>query len=168
MEVINPERLGRWFFLFKTGRHNCTIQKSELKTKKQDRTIKESEVKTNRHNRPIQKSELKTKKQDRTIKESELKTNRHNRPIQKSELDINRLYRPIQSEDRIGIGISINRTFRPPLLIYPYVEPMRHLFTLMLSQRETYLLMLSQWVTHLPLSWVKEKLIYPYSESTQK
>ncbi len=77
--------------------------------------IKESELKTNRHNRPIQKSELETKKQDRTIKESELKTNRHNRPIQKSELDINRLYRPIQSEDRIGIGKSINRTFRPPL-----------------------------------------------------
>ncbi len=51
------------------------------------------------------------------IKESELKTNRHNRPIQKSELDINRLYRPIQSEDRIGIGRSINRTFRPPLPI---------------------------------------------------
>ena len=65
----------------------------------------------------IQKSELKTKKQDRTIKESELKTNRHNRPIQKSELDINRLYRPIKSEDRIGLGISINRTFRPPLHI---------------------------------------------------
>ena len=59
---------------------------SELKTKKQDRTIKESELKTNRHNQPIQKSELKTKKQDRTIKESELKSNRHNRPIQKSEL----------------------------------------------------------------------------------
>ena len=94
-----------------------TIQKSELKTKKQDRTIKESELKTNRHNRPIQKSELKTKKQDRTIKESELKTNRHNRPIQKSELGINRLYRPIQSEDRIGIGRSINRTFRPPLAV---------------------------------------------------
>jgi hypothetical protein len=101
----------------KTNRHNLQIQKSELKTKKQDRTIKESELNTNRHNRPIQKSELKTKKQDRTIKESELKTNRHNRPIQKSELDINRLYRPIQSEDRIGIGISINRTFRPPLAI---------------------------------------------------
>jgi hypothetical protein len=50
------------------------------------------------------------------IKESELKTNRYNRPIQKSELGINRLYRPIQSEDRIGIGRSINRTFRPPLL----------------------------------------------------
>ncbi len=43
--------------------------------------------------------------------------NRHNRPIQKSELGINRLYRPIQSEDRIGIGKSINRTFRPPLPI---------------------------------------------------
>jgi hypothetical protein len=100
----------------KTNRHNRPIQKSELKTKKQDRTIKESELKSNRHNRPIQKSELKTKKQDRTIKESELKTNRHNRPIQKSELGINRLYRPIQSEDRIGIGRSINRTFRPPLL----------------------------------------------------
>jgi hypothetical protein len=99
----------------KTNRHNRPIQKSELKTKKQDRTIKESELKSNRHNRPIQKSELKTKKQDRTIKESELKTNRHNRPIQKSELGINRLYRPIQSEDRIGIGRSINRTFRPPL-----------------------------------------------------
>jgi hypothetical protein len=103
-------------FLLKTGRHNRTIQKSELKTKKQDRTIKESELKTNRHNRPIQKSELKTKKQDRTIKESEPKTNRHNWPIQKSELDINRLYRPIQSEDRIGIERSINRTFGPPLL----------------------------------------------------
>ena len=79
--------------------------------------IKESELKSNRHNRPIQKSELKTKKQDWTIKESELKTNRHNRPIQKSELGINRLYRPIQSEDRIGIGRSINRTFRPPLTV---------------------------------------------------
>jgi len=101
----------------KTNRHNRPIQKSELKTKKQDRTIKESELKTNRHNRPIQKSELKTKKQDRTIKESELKTNRYNRPIQKSELGINRLHRPIQSEDRIGIGRSINRTFRPPLRI---------------------------------------------------
>jgi hypothetical protein len=55
--------------LLKTGRHNRTLQKSELKTKKQDRTIKESELKTNRHNRPIQKSELKTKKQDRTIKD---------------------------------------------------------------------------------------------------
>ena len=73
-----------FFLLLKTGRHNRTIQKSELKTKKQDRTIKESELKSNRHNRPIQNSELKTKKQDR------------------------------QSEDRIGIGISINRTFRPP------------------------------------------------------
>jgi hypothetical protein len=51
------------------------------------------------------------------MKESELKTDRHNRPIQKSELDINRLYLPIQSEDRIGIGRSINRTFRPPLLL---------------------------------------------------
>jgi hypothetical protein len=101
----------------KTNRHNRPIQKSELTTKKQDRTIKESELKTNRHNRPIQKSELKTKKQDRTIKVSELKTNRHNRPIQKSELGINRLYRPIQSEDRIGIGRSINRTFRPPLIL---------------------------------------------------
>jgi hypothetical protein len=101
--------------LLKTGQYNRTIQKSELKTKKQDRTIKNSEFKTNRHNRPIQKSELKTKKQDRTIKESELKTNRYNRPIQKSELCINRLYRPIQSEDQIGIGKSINRTFRPPL-----------------------------------------------------
>ncbi len=43
--------------------------------------------------------------------------NRHNWPIQKSELGINRLYRPIQSEDRIGIGRSINRTFRPPLVL---------------------------------------------------
>jgi hypothetical protein len=41
--------------------------------------------------------------------------NRHKRLIQKSELDINRLYRPIKSEDRIGIGRSINWTFRPPL-----------------------------------------------------
>jgi hypothetical protein len=77
--------------------------------------MKESELKTDRHNRPIQKSELKTKKQDRSMKESELESDRHNRPIQKSELDINRLYRPMQSEDRIGIGRSINRTFRPPL-----------------------------------------------------
>jgi hypothetical protein len=51
------------------------------------------------------------------MKDSELKTDRHNRPTQKSELDINRLYLPIQSEDRIGIGRSINLTFRPPLLI---------------------------------------------------
>ncbi len=51
------------------------------------------------------------------MKKSELKMDRHNRPIQKSELDINRLYPPIQSEDRIGIGRSINRTFRPPLLL---------------------------------------------------
>jgi hypothetical protein len=49
------------------------------------------------------------------MKELELKTDRHNRPIQKSKLDINRLYRPIKSEDRIGIRRSINRTFRPPL-----------------------------------------------------
>jgi hypothetical protein len=108
--------------LLKTGQYNRTIQKSELKTKKQDWTIKKSELKTNQHNRPIQKSELKTKKQDRTIKESELKTNRYNRPIQKSELGINRLYRPIQSEDRIGIGKSINRTFRPPLCIRELYE----------------------------------------------
>jgi hypothetical protein len=79
--------------------------------------MKESELKTDRHNRLIQKSELKTKKQDRLMKKSELKMDRHNRPIQKSELDINRLYTPIQSEDRIGIGRSINRTFRPPLRI---------------------------------------------------
>ncbi len=115
-----------FFLLIKTGRHNRTIQKSELKTKKQDRTIKESELKTNRHNRPIQKSELKTKKQDRKIKESELKTNRYNRPIKKSELGINRLHRPIQSEDRIGIGKSINRTFRPPLIINNWTVPVRH------------------------------------------
>jgi hypothetical protein len=49
------------------------------------------------------------------MKESELKMDRHNRPIQKSELEIHRLYRPIQSEHRIGIGRSINRTFRPPM-----------------------------------------------------
>ncbi len=78
--------------------------------------MKESEFNTDRHNRPIQKSELKTKKQDQSMKESELKMDQHNRPIQKSELDIDRLYRPIQSEDWIGIGRSINRTFRPPLL----------------------------------------------------
>ncbi len=111
-----PTIFTAFVLLLKTGWHNRTIQKLELKTKKQDRTIKEWELKTKRHNRPIQKSELKTKKQDQTIKESELKTNRHNRPIQKSELGINRLYRPIQLEDRIGIGRSINRTFRPPLL----------------------------------------------------
>ena len=93
------------------------IQKPELKTKKQDRLMKESELKTDRHNHPIQKSELETKKQDRSMKESELKMDRHNRPIPKSELEIHRLYRPIQSEDRIGIGKSINRTFRPPLLL---------------------------------------------------
>jgi hypothetical protein len=112
-----PTIFMAFVLLLKIGRYNRTIQKSELKTKKQDRTIKESELKTNRHNRPIQKSELKTKKQDQTNKESELKTNRYNRPIQKSELGINRLYRLIQSEDRIGIGRSINRTFRPPLQI---------------------------------------------------
>jgi hypothetical protein len=39
VEVIEPERLGRRFFLLKTGRHNRTIQKSELKTKKQDRRL---------------------------------------------------------------------------------------------------------------------------------
>ncbi len=110
-----PTIFTAFVLLPKTGQHNRMIQKSELKTKKQDRTIEESELKTNRHNWPIQKSELKTKKQDRMIKESELKTNRHNRPIQKSELGINRLYRQIQSEDRIGIGRSINQTFRPPL-----------------------------------------------------
>jgi hypothetical protein len=99
------------------------IQKSDFKTKKQDRLIRESELKTDRHNRQIQKSELKTKKQDRSIKESELKTNRYNRPIQKSELGINRLYRQIQSEDRIGIGRSINRTLRPPLLRANWLPP---------------------------------------------
>ena len=66
--------------------------------------MKESELKTDRHNRPIQKSELKTKKLDRSMKESEPKMDRRNRLIQKSELYINRFYRPIQSEDRIGIG----------------------------------------------------------------
>ena len=78
--------------------------------------MKESELKTDRHNRPIQKSELETKKQDRWMKESELKMDRHNRSMQKSELAIDRLYRPIQSEDRIGIRRSINGTFRPPLV----------------------------------------------------
>ncbi len=63
-----PRKAWKAIFLLKTGRHNRTIQKSELKTKKQDRTIKESELKTNRHNQPIQKSELETKKQDRTLK----------------------------------------------------------------------------------------------------
>jgi hypothetical protein len=53
------------------------------------------------------------------MKESELKKDGHNRPIQKSELDIDRLYRQIQSEDRIGIGRLINQTFRPPLQIVP-------------------------------------------------
>jgi hypothetical protein len=91
------------------------IQKPELKTKKQDRFIRESELKTDRHNCQIQKSELKTKKQDRRIKESGLKMDRNNQPIQKSELDINRLYHLIQSEDRIGIGRLINQTFCPPL-----------------------------------------------------
>ncbi len=77
--------------------------------------MKESELKMDRRNCPIQKSELKTKKLDGSMKESELKRDRRNCPIQKSELCINRFYRPIQSEDRIGIGRSINRTFRPPL-----------------------------------------------------
>jgi hypothetical protein len=77
--------------------------------------MKESEHKMNRH-RLIQKSELKTKIQDQSMKVSELKMDRHNRPIQKSELDIDRLYPPIQSEDRIGIGRSISRTFCPPML----------------------------------------------------
>jgi hypothetical protein len=77
--------------------------------------MKELELKMDRHNRPIQKSELKNKKLDRSMKESALKMYQHKRPIQKSELYINRFYRPIQSEDRIGIGRSINRTFRPPL-----------------------------------------------------
>ncbi len=100
----------------KTDRHNRPIQKSELKTKNLDRSMKESELKMDRHNRPIQKSEHKTKKLDRSMKESELKMDPCNRPIQKSELYINRFYRPIQSKDRIGIGRSINRTFRPPLV----------------------------------------------------
>ncbi len=82
--------------------------------------MKESELKMDRHNRPMQKSELKTKKLDRLMKELELKMDRRNRPIQKSELYINRFYRPIQSEDRIGIGRSINWAFRPPL---PPIKP---------------------------------------------
>ncbi len=49
------------------------------------------------------------------MKESELKMDGHNRPIQKSEPDSDRFYQAIQSEDRIGIGRLINRTFRPPL-----------------------------------------------------
>ncbi len=97
--------------------------KKKNKTKKQDGAMKELELKTDRPNRPIQKSELKTKKQDRLMKELELKMDRHDRPIQKSELDINRLYPPIQSEDRIGIGRSINRTFRPPLITFLYSTP---------------------------------------------
>jgi hypothetical protein len=47
--------------------------------------MKESELKTAGHNCPIQKSELKTKKQDWLMKESKLKMDRHNRLIQKSE-----------------------------------------------------------------------------------
>ena len=54
---------------------------------------------------------------NRSIKKSELESVRYNWPIQKSELKIDRLYWLIQSEDRIGIGRSINRTFRPPLPI---------------------------------------------------
>jgi hypothetical protein len=48
--------------------------------------MKESELKMDQHNRPIQKSELKTKKQDQSVKEPALKMDRKNRPIQKSEL----------------------------------------------------------------------------------
>ncbi len=114
----------------KTDRHNRPIQKSELKTKKLDRSMKESELKIDRHNRPIQKSELKTKKLDRSMKESELEMDRRNRPMQKSELYINRFYRQIQSEDRIGIGRSINRTFRPPLV---GTQAFTQLFTLPVS-----------------------------------
>jgi hypothetical protein len=79
--------------------------------------VKKSELKTDRHNRPIQKSKLETKKQDWSMKESELKMDRYYRSMQKSELDINRLYPPIQSEDRICIGRSINRSFRPSLVV---------------------------------------------------
>jgi hypothetical protein len=75
--------------------------------------MKELELKTDRHNRPEQKSELKTKKQDWSMKESELKKDRHNRPVQKSKLDTGRLYRPRQSEDRIGIGRSIGPFAHP-------------------------------------------------------
>ncbi len=103
-------------------------------------------LKTGRHNRTIQKSELKTKKQDQTIKESELKTNRHNRLIQKSELDINRLYRPIKSEDQIGIGRSINRTLRPPML--PSYHGMRYLTV-------SFLLPL---LLHIPVLWIRIRI----------
>ena len=81
----------------KTDRHNRPIQKSELETKKLDRSMKESELKMDRHNRPIQKSELKTKKLHRSMKESELKMDRRNRYTK-----IGTLHQPILSADTIG------------------------------------------------------------------
>jgi len=95
----------------------------------------------------------------------ELKTNRHNRPIQKSELDIDRLYPPIQSEDRIGIGRSINRTFRPPLL-KPHVSQSGPLFIgrlLYLSARPLIILYdarVSSSQSHLLLGFVTNLLLF--------
>jgi len=81
-----------------------------------NRPIQKSDLEMDRYNSPIQKSDLETDRYNRPIQKSDLETDRYNRPIQKSELKIYRLCRPIQSEDRIGIGRSDNRTFRPPLL----------------------------------------------------
>ncbi len=49
------------------------------------------------------------------------------------------MYRPIQSEDRIGIGRSINRTFRPPLrLRNPELEFLKSLWGLGTWEEEGY------------------------------
>jgi len=82
-----------------------------------NRPIQKLDLEMDRYKSPIQKSDLETDRYNRPIQKSDLETDRYNWPIQKSELKIYRLCPPIQSEDRIGIVRSDNRTYRPPLII---------------------------------------------------
>jgi len=95
--------------------YNRPIQKSDLEMDQYNRLTQKSDLEMDQYNRPIQKSDLEMDRYNRPIQKSDLEMDQYNRPIQKSELKIYRLCRPIQSEDRIGIGRSDNRTFRPPL-----------------------------------------------------
>jgi hypothetical protein len=95
-------------------RHSRSIQKSELKTKNRN-----GQLKNQKQTDTI--ARYKNRTLNPPIKESDLKTdqsNQYNQLIQKLEFEINRrLYWSIESDDQIGIGRSINRTFCPPPIV---------------------------------------------------
>jgi hypothetical protein len=110
--IVSADTIDQYL---ESNRYNRPIQKSDLKMDRYNRPIQKSDLEMDRSNSPIQKSDLETDRYNRPIQKSDLETDRYNRPIQKSEHKIYRLCWPMQSEDRIGIGRSNNRTFRPPL-----------------------------------------------------